>query len=94
MYFNITDECHVRHCLQDGPRNAVPSVTAGPVPLTITQWCTHRTGVKFVQANECPFRADNCPCESGFTSENYHNRGHMWAPTASSLTTNVSQNIE
>ena len=38
-------------CLQGGPRNTGPDVTAVPVPLTKPQCCIHRLGVKCVQAN-------------------------------------------
>ena len=58
------------------------------------QCCTHRPGVNCVQANTCPCQADNCPCTSGFQSENCYNRGPIRAPTAPRLTTKVRQNIE
>ena len=80
--------------LQERPRNAGPSKTAGPVPLTISQCCTHRPGVKCVQANACPFLAANCPCTSVCPSGNFRNRGPMYYPTAPRLTANVRQNIK
>ena len=63
----------------------------------------HRPGVKCVQANVGPCGATNCPCTSGFPSENFRNRGptrtsppggRPRSPTALSLTTNTNQNTE
>ena len=41
-------------------------------PLMTTQCCTHRLGVKCVQANACTFRFSNFPCMSGCTSDILH----------------------
>ena len=81
-------------CLRGSPRNMGPAATAGSVPLTTPQWCTHRPGVKYVQANACPCRSTNHPCTSGFLSKNCRNQGPTRAPTAPTLTTYVRKNIE
>ena len=47
-------ELHLWRRMWGPPRNTGPSITSRPVILTIPQWCTHRSGVKCVQANECP----------------------------------------
>ena len=80
--------------LRGGPRDMIPTVTAGPVPLTTHQCCTHCLGVKLVQINACPCQAANCPCTSSCPSEKLPQTGPYRAPTAPRLTTNVSQNIE
>ena len=72
----------------------VPAVTAGPVPLTKPQCIYHWANVKCVQANACPFRATNTPYTNGCPLENCHKRGPTQAPTAPTLTTNMSKNIE
>ena len=84
----------LRWCLREGPRNVGPSATAGPVPPTIPQWCMHLPRVKCVQANACLCWAINRYCMSGLPSEKYRNQGPTQAPTATRLTTNVSQNIK
>ena len=66
----------------------------GLVPLMTSQLCTHRLGVKCVQANACTCRAANYPCTSGYPSENYRNRGPTRALTVPTLTTNVRKNAE
>ena len=76
------------------PRNMGPAVTASPVPLTTPHCCTHRPGVKCVQANAYLCRSKNCPYASGCPSENFRNRGLTRAPTAPRLITNVSENIK
>ena len=76
------------------PRNMGPAVTAGPVPLTTPQCCTHRAGVKFVQAKACPCQSTNRPWTSGWPSDNFRNQGPTRAPTAPRFTTNVSKTIE
>ena len=76
------------------PRNTGPAVTARPVYLIISQWCTRRPGVKCVQSNACPCRAANHPCTSGYPSENCRNRGPTQDPTEPRLTTNMSKNID
>ena len=68
------DERHLRRRLREVPRNVGHSTTAGSVPLTITQCCTHRQGVKCVKANTCLCQATNRPCTSSFPSENRRNR--------------------
>ena len=73
--FRTMAERCLRHRLQGITSNAGPSVTAGPVPLTTTQCCMHRPGVKCVQANTCLCRAANCPCMSGRPSEICRNQG-------------------
>ena len=88
------DERCLQLSLQGTPKNAGPVVTAGPVPLTIPQCCTHRPGVKRVQANACPCWAANCPCRSGCPLENCRNRGSTLSPTAPRFTTNAIQNID
>ena len=80
--------------LQGAPRNMGPAVTAGSVPLTRTQCCMHRPGVKCMQANGCPCQAANRPCTSGCPSENCHNQGPTRLPTAPTLTTNVIESVE
>ena len=91
-----------RH-LRERPRKVGPSETARPAPLIIPQWCTHQTGMKYVQANTCPCQATNYTCMNGWPSENCLNRGptwtpvtggRPWAPTALRLMTNLNQNIK
>ena len=83
-----------RSRLQGPPRNTGTAVTAGPLPLTTPQCCTHRPGVKYVQANACPYRSANRLCTSGCPSENCRNRGSTQASTTPTLTTNESENVE
>ena len=71
-----------------------PVATSGPVPFTIPQCCTKRTGAKYVQTNACMCWAANHTCTSGCTSENCCNWGPTRVPNAPRLTTNVSQNIK
>ena len=59
------DERRLQRRQRASPRNVGPAMTTGPVPLTTPQCCTHRPGVKCVQANARPFRAANPPCTSG-----------------------------
>ena len=93
----------VERCLIERPIKADPYGTDVHVPLIIRQCCTHRTGVKCVQAQACPCRATNCPCMSGCPSENFRNRGPTGtpppggkprAPTDLRLMSNVNRNIE
>ena len=76
------------------PRNMGRVVNAGPVPLSTPQCCTHHLGVKYVQANACPFWAANRPCTSGYPLDNCRNQVPTQGPTAPRLTTNVSETIE
>ena len=55
-----------KRLLIERPMKKGPSKTAGHVPLTMCQCCTHRLGVKYVQAKSCPFRAANYPYTSSF----------------------------
>ena len=87
-------DCRLQSRRWDTPRNMGPTATAGPVPLTKPQCCTYWPGVNCVQANFCPCRSANIPCTSGCPLENFRNQGPSRAPTAPSLTTNVSDVIE
>ena len=69
-------------------------MTAGPVPITTPQCCTHQQDVKCVQANSCTCEADNRLCTSVFPSGNCRNWGPTRAPTAPTIMSNVSGNIE
>ena len=60
---------------QAPPRNMGSAVTAGPVPLTTLQCCTHGPGAKCFQTNACPCWAANHPSTSGFPSDNFRNQG-------------------
>ena len=88
------DECRMWRCQQEVPRNTGTEKTASPVPFTTPQLCTHRPGMKCVQANSCLFRAANHPCMNGCPSEKCHNRGPTQDPTSPRITTNVGQTIE
>ena len=92
--FRTMAEHRLRRRLLERPRNAGPSNTNGPVPISIPQCCAYRPGVKCVQANSCPCPAANFPCTSSSPSENCRNWGPTRAPTALRLKTNASQNIE
>ena len=70
------------------------TVNNKPVPLMTPKCCTHRVGVKYVQANTCPCQAANFPCTCGCPSDNFHNQGPTQGPTAPRLTTNVSETIK
>ena len=64
------------------------------LPLTTPQCCTHWLGMKFVQANACPYRSANCLYTIGCPSDNCYNQGLTQVPTVSRLTTNVIKTIE
>ena len=89
----MAKRCLRRH-LWGGPSKMVPSATAGPVPLTIPQWYTHRPGVKCVYANVFPCQAANRSSTSGCPSENCRSWVPTRAPTAPRITTNLIQSIE
>ena len=76
------------------PRNTGPVITAGPVPPSTPKFCTHRPGIKCVQANVYPCRSNNHPCTSGCPSENCQNRGPKRAPTTPRVATKVSKSIK
>ena len=67
--FRTMAERLLRHFLLDHPRNVGPVNTTIPVPLVILQCCTHRPGLKRVQANACLCQAANFPYTSSFPSE-------------------------
>ena len=77
-----------------GPRNMGPDMTVRPVPITTPRCCTHPTGMKWVQAKDCLWRATNWPCTSGWPSSSFHNQGPTRGSTAPRLTTNVRKTIE
>ena len=63
-------ERRLQRSQQEEPRNMATAATAGPVPLTKHQFCTHWTGVKCMQANAYPIRAANIPSTSDCPSDN------------------------
>ena len=70
-----TTECH----LWERPKKMVPPVN-GPRRLTICQFYTHRTGVKYDRHQECPWRKDDQDCTDICSLDICRNKGPTWNP--------------